>query len=260
MPESSRRRRGTLATSPRTAVLWERVTATVAERSAQLGRPLRVVDLGGGTGGIAVPLAALGHHVTVVDPSPDALASLERRVRDEGITDAARHLEAVQGDSSTLARLDLGAGVDLLTCHGVLELDDEPARIVGDIAGVLAPAGLLSLLVAQRLAVVLARALAGRFGQAKTALLGADGRYGDADPVPRRYAPQELVALVAAAGLDVVDWRGLRVFTDLVPSTFVDSDADRQALVDLERAVAEHPEGALLGRLGGALHLWARRP
>lgn len=260
MPEDSRRRRGTLATSPRTAVLWERVTALAAQRSAELGRPLRVVDLGGGTGGIAVPLAALGHRVTVVDPSPDALASLERRVRDEGITDAPRHLEAVQGDSSTLARLDLGEGVDLITCHGVLELDDDPSGTLADIAHALAPHGLLSLLVAQRLAVVLARALAGRFAQAQTALVSADGRYGDTDPVPRRYSAPELVDLVATAGLEVVDTRGLRIFTDLVPSSFVDSDADREALLALERAVAEHPEAALLGRLGSAVHLVARRP
>lgn len=260
MPEDSRRRRGTLAHSPRTAVLWERVTAVVADRSAQVGRPLRVVDLGGGTGGIAVPLAALGHHVTVVDPSPDALASLERRVRDEGISDAARNLEAVQGDSSTLARLDLGGGVDLVTCHGVLELDDDPPRTLADIAGALAPGGVLSLLVAQRLAVVFARALAGRFAQAQAALVSADGRYGDADPVPRRYAVQELGDLAGAAGLRVVDSRGLRIFTDLVPSSFIDTDADREALLALERAVAAHPDGDLLGTLGSALHLLAQRP
>lgn len=260
MPEDSRRRRGSLAGSPRTALLWERVTAVAAEASAQLGRPLRVVDLGGGTGGIAVPLAALGHHVTVVDPSPDALASLDRRVRDAGIPDAARHLEAVQGDSATLARLDLGPGVDLVTCHGVLELADDPAATLADIARALAPGGLVSLLVAQRLAAVLARALAGRFAQAQTALERPDGRYGDADPVPRRYAPAELAELVVAAGLEVVDSRGLRVFTDLVPSSYVDSDADREALLALERAVAEHPDADLLGRLGSALHLLARRP
>ena len=47
-------------------------------------RPLDVVDLGGGTGVMAIPLAARGHRVTVVDPSPDALASLERRTAEAG--------------------------------------------------------------------------------------------------------------------------------------------------------------------------------
>ena len=43
-----------------------------------------VVDIGGGTGGSAVRLAAAGHRVTVVDPSPDALAALARRAREAG--------------------------------------------------------------------------------------------------------------------------------------------------------------------------------
>ena len=41
-----------------------------------------VLDIGGGTGGFAVRVAELGHRVPVVDPSPDALASLDRRARE----------------------------------------------------------------------------------------------------------------------------------------------------------------------------------
>ncbi|WP_116113333.1 methyltransferase [Austwickia chelonae] len=259
MPEESRRvRRGNLHHSPRTVILWERVTAAVDMRVAEVGRPLRVVDLGGGSGGMAVPLAALGHHVTVVDPSPDALASLERRLRDADIPDAGQHLVAVQGDSTVLADLGLD-GVDLITCHGVLEVDDDPERTLSDIAEALAPGGILSLLVAQRLAVVLARALAGRFTQARSALQSEDGRYGEGDPMPRRYDQDQLCEFVIRSGLTVVDRRGLRVFTDLVPSAFVDSEVDREALLALERAIAEHADHELLGRLGSAAHLLARR-
>ena len=41
--------------------------------------PVRVLDLGGGTGGQALRLVQAGHDVTVVDPSLDALAALGRR-------------------------------------------------------------------------------------------------------------------------------------------------------------------------------------
>ncbi|MBW3086120.1 tRNA 5-carboxymethoxyuridine methyltransferase [Austwickia sp. TVS 96-490-7B] len=260
MPEEHRRnRRSSLATSPRTALLWERIHQVVHDSQHRLGRPLRVVDLGGGTGGIAVPLAALGHDVTVVDPSPDALASLERRVREADNQQAASHLTSVQGDSATLAHLDLGHGADLITCHGVLELDDEPTTVLRDISTALAPQGMLSLLVAQRTAVVLARALAGRFAQARTALTSTDGRYGDGDPLPRRFDAATVLTLVDEVGLTVVDSQGLRVFTDLVPSAFLDTDAEREALLALERAISTHPDRDLLGRLGSALHVLARR-
>ena len=67
------------------------------------GRPTRStsLDVGGGTGGFAVPLAELGHRVTVVDPSPDALAALQRRAAEAGVADRVR---AVQGDAAGLAR------------------------------------------------------------------------------------------------------------------------------------------------------------
>src|SRR5699024_989070 len=56
------------ANTARTAVVWE----ALKELLAQLGdrEPLEIVDAGGGTGGVAVPLAELGHRVTVVEPSP----------------------------------------------------------------------------------------------------------------------------------------------------------------------------------------------
>ncbi len=252
--------RGTLDSAPRTAQLWERVTAAVDRRAKDVGRPLRIVDLGGGSGGLAVPLAELGHEVLVVDPSPDALASLQRRAREASLDETGQRLRAVQGDSATLAGLGLSGDVDLLTCHGVLELDDDPEGTVADIAAVLAPGGVLSLLVAQRLAVVLARALSGRFAQAKLALESEDGRWGEHDPLPRRYDADALGRLLRGVGLRVEDSRGLRVFTDLVPSAFVDTEADREALLALERALAEHPDQELLGRLGSALHVLARRP
>ena len=58
----------------RTAVLWAALRAVL-----DADGPRDVLDVGGGTGGFAVPIAELGHRVTVVDPSPDALAALERR-------------------------------------------------------------------------------------------------------------------------------------------------------------------------------------
>jgi len=51
----------------------------------------------------------------------------------------------------------------------------------------------------------------------------------------------------------------VRIFSDLVPAAYVDSDADRTALLDLEQAAARHPDYAFLGQLGATLHVLARR-
>lgn len=244
------------ATSIRTAPVWDAVSAAAATRQEALGRPLRVLDLGGGSGGLAVPLAALGHHVTVVDPSPDALASLARRARE---SDVADRIDAHQGDAGTLSDIVTGADIDLVCCHGVLEYVDDPAATVAGLARVLAPGGLVSLVVAQRLAAVLSRALAGHFAAARAALESADGRWGDADPLPRRFDADQIRDLLAAAGLVAVEAQGVRIFGDLVPAALVDTDAERAALLDLEAAIGDHPSYAFLGHLGAALHVLAVR-
>jgi S-adenosylmethionine-dependent methyltransferase len=226
----------------RTAVVWEALAASLQTRQSELAesRPLHVLDLGGGTGGFAVRVAEAGHRATVVDPSPDALASLARRATDAGVSDQVRGL---QGDSSDLLEVVEKASADAVLCHGVLEVVDDPADALQAVAAVLCPRGLLSLLVTQRHAAVLAKALAGHLADARHLLVDPAGRWGEADPVPRRYTEREVVALLAAAGFEVTDAHGVRVFTDLVPSTLVDSEPGAaEALYALETEVADRPE------------------
>jgi SAM-dependent methyltransferase len=48
-------------------------------------RPGGVLDLGAGSGRVAIHLAAAGHPVTAVDHDPELLAALERRAADRGL-------------------------------------------------------------------------------------------------------------------------------------------------------------------------------
>ena len=162
-PSASDRRQ-----SVRTGVVWDGLRR-VLEGGSVHDQQARIVDIGGGTGGFAVPLAELGHTVRVIDPSPDALASLDRRARERGVAD---RVTGQQGDLSDLASLVEEA--DLVLCHGVLEMVDDPAASLAAIAGVLRPGGHLSLLVAQLHAAVVARAMAGHF-QAAHELLDGTG-------------------------------------------------------------------------------------
>ena len=260
MAEQHRRtRRGDVAHAPRTAAVWEvvdRLATDLASNQTTDG-VLLVLDVGGGTGGMAVPLAGLGHRVTVVDPSPDALAALHRRAAESGV----EHLvQAVQADTATLTDAVDSAGFDLVCCHGVLEYVDDPTAAVAAVAAVVRPGGAVSLLVAQRSAVVIARALAGRFADAARALDDPDGRWGAADPLPRRYDQSALVQLVTDAGLHVQQVHGVRLFSDLVPEGLVDGDEARAALLDLERRAGAHPDHPALASLATQLHLVATRP
>ncbi|MEU1486801.1 methyltransferase [Streptomyces sp. NPDC005752] len=226
--------------SLRTAVVWEVLKDALDRLAEATGRDaLDVLDTGGGTGNFAVPVARLGHRVTVVDPSPNALFALERRADEAGVADRVR---GVQGDIHGLFEVVDRAGFDAVLCHGVLEYVDDPAEGVRNAVDALRPVGALSLLGAGLGGAVLARALAGHFAEARQALTDPAGRWGDGDPVPRRFTADQLTGLVGAAGLQVGAVHGVRVFGDLVPGVLVDTEPGAmEELLKLEAAVAELP-------------------
>ncbi|MGW0993862.1 class I SAM-dependent methyltransferase [Streptomyces sp. NPDC002523] len=226
--------------SLRTAVVWEVLQDALDRRVKATGREaLDVLDTGGGSGNFAVPVARLGHRVTVVDPSPNALFALERRAAE---ADVADRVKGVQGDAHGLFDVVERGGYDAVLCHGVLEYLDDPAEGVRNVVAALRSEGVLSLLAAGLGGAVLARALAGHFTEAKQALEDPDGRWGAGDPVPHRFTAGQLTALVEGAGLKAGAVHGVRVFADLVPGVLVDTEPGAlDALLKLEAAAAELP-------------------
>lgn len=241
--------------SVRTAVVWRALRDVLDERVTATGRSrLDILDTGGGTGGFAVPLATLGHSVMVVDPSPDSLAALERRAAEAGVTESVR---GIQGDAADLLDIVKPASVDVVLCHSVLEVVDDPAAALAAVSATLQPGGVVSVLAANRAAVVVHRAVAGRFEEALHALRDPAGRYAATDPVPRRFASADLELLVASSGLAIFAAHAVRVFADLVPGGLLDSDPLlTDTLLELEAAAAERPE---FRDVATQLHVLARR-
>ncbi|MFF1547368.1 methyltransferase [Streptomyces sp. NPDC058291] len=239
-PTSARSGPARSRASLRTAVVWEVLRDALERRVKATGREsLDILDTGGGSGNFAVPVAVLGHRVTVVDPSPNALFALERRTAEAGVAD---RVKGVQGDVHGLFDVVERGGYDAVLCHGVLEYVDDPAEGVRNAVAALRAEGVLSLLAAGLGGAVLARALAGHFKEARQALTAPDGRWGEGDPVPRRFTAEQLTELVEGAGLTVGAVHGVRVFADLVPGVLVDTEPGAlEALLKLEEAAAELP-------------------
>ncbi len=173
-----------------------------------------VIDVGGGSGTRAVPLARLGCQVLVLDSSIDALAILGRRATDAGVAD---RITAIQADAVALAGVVPPGGADLVLCHHLLETVDDPAAVIAGIAGALKPTGIASVLVAGRFAAVLAQAVAGRFGDAAAILADPDGRFGTTDPLRRRFEVAGLESLLREGGLEIELVTGIGVVSGLVP-------------------------------------------
>jgi S-adenosylmethionine-dependent methyltransferase len=235
----------------RTAVVWE-VLRREVDRAARTRTRLSVVDVGGGTGGFAVPLAEAGHDITVIDSSPDALAALTRRAAEAGVADRVR---AVQGDADSFADLVAPGGADLVLCHSVLEIVDSPADVADALASTLRSGGAASVIVANRNAAVLARAMGGHLDTALALLRDPEGQSGGRDTLRRRFDPETATALLAKAGLTVQEIHGVRVVADLVPGSVL--DRDHEALTEFELATAAHSP---FRDVATQLHLLARKP
>jgi S-adenosylmethionine-dependent methyltransferase len=235
-------------TSGRQRLVWQLLADALASVTPA-DRPASVLDCGGGSGSFAVPLAQAGAQVTVVDVSVDALATLRRRANEAGV---AERVQPVQCDVESLADADAvpAGSFDLVLAHGILEAVDQVAPAFDAIAATVRSGGLLSVLVSNPVAGVLARALAGDIAAALRDLRGLDTDFG-------RPGPPAVQALCRSAGLLIEKVHGIGVFAELVPGAALDAPGALESLADLEaETAAREPFSDIASRV----HILARRP
>jgi SAM-dependent methyltransferase len=235
-------------TGPGTEVgrrLADLVGSLVSSRGAA-----RVLDCGGGSGRFAVPLAAAGAQVTVVDVSADALSTLQLRAAEAGV---AELVQAVQGEVEALGASGLhDQPFDLVLAHGVLNAVDDVEAAFASIAQAVRPGGLLSVLAANPVAAVLARVLAGDVAGALHDLERWDASLPGHDAGPDRVGQ-----LCTASGFLLEQTTGVGVFREIVPGAALEVPGSAAALEELERRCSSRFPFAHIAAL---IHLLARRP
>ena len=232
---------------------FDSVRTALAELAARYPGA-RVLDVGGGSGTRAVPLAVAGCRVTVIDTSIDALAMLRRRAEDAGVAD---RVVGIQADADGLREVIPAGETDLVLCHHVLEELDDAGAAVAAMVAALAPGGAVSVLAAGRFSAVLGQTMAGRFGQAAAMLDDPDGRFGPSDPLRRRFDVGGLDALLSEHGLTVENICGVGVAGGLVSGAVRTAAQDEEGLGELECRLAGHPQ---LREIASDLHAIAVLP
>nr|WP_203603343.1 class I SAM-dependent methyltransferase [Streptomyces coelicoflavus] len=212
-----------------------------------VGRRLRVLDVGMGQGTQALRLARAGHQVTGVERDATMIAAARDALagQPEGIRERMR---IVEGDGRDTGVHFLPGSFDVVLCHGVLMYIEEPDPLLAGLARMLAPGGLLSLVVRNGDALALRP---GQHGDWAGALASFDtvnyrNRLG-LDVRADRLAT--LTAKLAGIGAPLHTWYGVRIFTDTAPDGApVPADLDTLLAAE-ERAGRTDPYRAIAALL-----------
>lgn len=214
---------------------------------------LSALDIGGGTGTIAVRLARLGVHVTLLDSSAAMLDLAQRAAQAAGVTE---RITIKLGDAGHLDVLTPGP-FDVIICHNVLEYVDEPAAVLSSISQAMrTSSAMLSLLLRNQAGEVLKAAIqAGDLAAAENNLSADWGRevlYGGR---VRLFTADGLRTMLKTASLTVDAERGVRVMADYLPAR-ISREAEYDRILELERKLGRRPEFAAIARY---THCIARR-
>ncbi|MEU9703230.1 methyltransferase domain-containing protein [Streptomyces sp. NPDC047981] len=216
-----------------------------------VGQRLRILDAGMGQGTQALRLARAGHTVTGLESDPELLKAAREALATEpaGIRERVRLIE---GDGRETGVHFLPGSFDVVLCHGVLMYADEPDALLAGLARMLAPGGLLSLVVRNADALAMRPGLAGAWSDALT---GFDSdTYTDRNGAKVRADRLDaLTSTLAGIAAPLHSWYGVRVFTDGVPA-----EVGLPAAEELERLLtAEDRAGRTepYRRVAALLHL-----
>lgn len=209
-------------------------------------RSLRALDIGCGTGAMAVRLARLGIHVTLLDESLPMLNFAKRTAEESGVVES---IALKHGDAAQLATLFHGESFDVIVCHNILEYVMDPGAVLRSAArGLRDASSIISVLVRNQAGEVLKAAI--RDGDLAatehnlTAEWGHESLYGGG---VRLFTRESLHAMLLESSLAITAERGVRVMSDYLPPKVSQSD-EYARIFEIERKLGKRRDFAAIAR------------
>jgi S-adenosylmethionine-dependent methyltransferase len=179
--------------------------------------PLAVLDAGGGNGVEALEFARAGHTVTLVDSSAAMLDEARTAAAAAGLV---ARLQIIHGDVRVLQALAPAAAFDLVLCHNGIQYVPNLEPMLDQLATVLRPAGLLSLVSINRYSVPYQAAFLHHDLERAYASLGDHVQKTTIFETPMTmFTAEEVTTLLAPRGFRAIHHYGVRCLCDYWGST-----------------------------------------
>ena len=224
--------------------------ANLREFLPQGNDPLQALDLGCGTGAVAIRLARMGVQVTLLDSSAAMLEIADSEAKRAAVRE---RLTLQHADAAQICDLFEAGSFDVIVCHNVLEYVEDPEAVLCSAARLLRDASaIMSILVRTQAGEVLKAALkTGDLPAAERALTTEWGRESLYGGEVRLFTTEKLDALLKQAALAVRSRRGVRAIADYLPAEILADDYER--ILALERQLGKRREFADVARYAQCL-------
>ncbi|MCA1633772.1 MAG: methyltransferase domain-containing protein [Acidobacteria bacterium] len=214
--------------------------------SGEEGAERRALDVGGGTGALALRLAADGWGVAVLDSSAAMLALASASARRAG---HSSRVSFQVGDAARAAEIFPPASFDLVACHNVIEYVEDPAAVVKAVGAAARRGAVLSLLARNRAGEAMRAAIKSHdLEAARHALVAASATESLYGGPAKLFDAESLRALASDAGLEVLASRGVRVVADYLPAALSHAEEDYARLLDFEHTLGARDDFAAVAR------------
>lgn len=172
------------------------------DRPTHDNSPMKIIDVGAGTGIMTAEFARFGHSVTCNDLSDDALVHARSQLSD------FNNIDFLPGN---LVDLVIDGNADLVTCHAVLEWLADPKPAIKKLVSLVKPGGHLSLSFFNRDAHRFGNILYGNFDYV---MAGMPNKNTVRLNPKNSLKPEEILKCLAREQIEVLHTAGLRCFHD----------------------------------------------